>query len=116
MPMPADRIRPDAPPSLVEAARDYIARTTWTFAKTMPTNPHWYCVRQKARAAGLGAGHEQLFTLIRDYHYSRRWHGRRYRSIDLDGYSYWIIEDGTVINRKPADDAGWDDEPQPFLW
>ena len=97
-------------PLLVERAREYIAETEWTFAKTMPDNPHWYVVRQRAWARGryYGLGHEALFDLIRLHHYIRRWHGRGYRSIDLDGFSYWIMEDGTVINRKPADSAGWD--------
>ncbi len=36
----------------------------------------------------------------------RRWHGERYRSIDLDGFSKWIIKDGTVINRKPSAEEG----------
>lgn len=92
------------PPALVAQARDYVARTEFTFAKTMPQNPHWYVVRRG------DPGHEALFVLIRDHHYLRRWHGRAYRSIDLDGFSYWIMEDGTVINRKPVERAGWDDE------
>ncbi len=52
--------------------------------------------------------HERLYLLIRDYHYLRRWQGWEYRSIDLDGFSYWIMQNGTVINRKPADGAGWE--------
>ena len=100
-----------APPAaLVAQAREFIAASTWIFAKTMASNPHHYVVRPKSRAAGLGAGHEALFELIRDHHVVRRWHGHPYRSIDLDGFSYWIMDDGTVINRKPADRAGWDDQ------
>jgi hypothetical protein len=30
---------------------------------------------------------------------------KTWRSIELDGFLYWIIEDGSVINRRPAD---WD--------
>ena len=99
-----NRYHPDAPEWMVEAAREYIAATTWTFAKTMADTPHWYAVRHRAQAAGLGPGHERLYLLIKDYHYKRRWRGRTYRSIDLDGFVYWIIVDGTVINRTPVDE------------
>lgn len=98
-----------APADLVQEARAYIAAAEWSFAKTMPDNPHWYAVRGRSRGQGLGAGHEALYRLCRDYHWDRWWHGRTYRTVDLDGFAYWIMEDGTVINRKPADDAGWTD-------
>jgi hypothetical protein len=38
-----------------------------------------------------------------------RWHGERYRSIDLDGFSKWIMKDDTVINRKPSAEEGQED-------
>jgi hypothetical protein len=115
---------------LVETAREYIAATErdkamsrdprdvggFLFAKTMAENPHWYCVRQPAHARGRGRGHEALFTLIRDHHYIRRWHRRAFRTIQMDGFAYWIIEDGTVINRKPAEAAGWDDDEAATLF
>jgi hypothetical protein len=100
--------RREPPAALVAQARDYIAAAEWSFAKTMPDNPHWYAVRQRSRAQGLGAGHEALYVLLRDYHYDRWWHGRSYRTLDIDGFGYWIMEDGTIINRKPVDSAGWD--------
>jgi hypothetical protein len=121
--MPGDTVRlPDdltslfgsaPPPLLVQHAREYVAAATWTFASTMADNPHWYVVRQRAWATSrdLGLGHEALFDLIRQHYYPRRWHGRSYRSIDLDGFSYWIIQDGTVVNRKPVEQAGWDEPP-----
>jgi hypothetical protein len=99
------------PGDLVAQARAYIAACEWTFAKTMPDNPHWYVIRARAWARGRehGEGHEALFALIRDHHYVRMWHSRPFRSIDLDGWGYWIMEDGTVINRKPVAIAGWDE-------
>ena len=105
------------PADLVAQARAYIAAASWTFAKTMPDNPHEYVVRQRAHAVSpeRGAGHEALFVLIRDHHYVRRWHGRGYRTVSLDGHDYWLIQDGTIVNRKPTESAGWDDEPL-TLW
>jgi len=58
------------------------------------------------RRSGDGSGPRGLFALIHSHHYVRRWHGRGYRSIDLDGWLYWIIAHGTVINRKPSVEAG----------
>lgn len=118
------------PTALVEKARAYIAATEadsamsrdprdvggFLFAKTMADNPHWYAVRQQAQARRRGSGHEALFALIRDHHYLRRWHGRAFRTIGLDGFQFWIIEDGTVINRKPAEAAGWDDDEAATLF
>lgn len=92
-------------PSLVAAARAYIAASRWTFAATMPDIPHWYVVRQRARAAGLGDGHEALYVLIVDYGFERWWRFRYWRSIELDGFLYWRHTDGMVINRRPKD---WD--------
>ena len=99
------------PPALVARARAYAHHADWTFAKTMPDNPHWYVVRQKAWAHSqeAGAGHEALFQLLRWYYVLRWWHERGYRSLDLDSFTYWIMEDGTVINRKPTEAAGWDE-------
>ncbi|MEN5075868.1 recombinase family protein [Isoptericola cucumis] len=106
---PAEQV-PGAPADLVRRAQDYIAIGDWTFAKTMPENPHWYTVRQRAWAVdeATGQGHEALFELIREHPTKRRFQGKSYRSITLDGFVYWIIRDGMIINRKPADQAGWD--------
>jgi hypothetical protein len=95
--------RPDV--ELVARSRIYITASRWTFAKTMPTIPHWYVVRERAWAQSpeMGEGHEALFVLIRDYHYNRPWRGRHFRSIDLGDSTFWIMEDGTVINRTFTD-------------
>jgi len=46
---------------------------------------------------------ESLWLLIVDHSHDRWWRFKTWRSIELDGFLYWIIEDGTVINRRPAD-------------
>jgi hypothetical protein len=99
------------PPALVRRARAYIAASEWIFAKTMPDNPHWYVVRKRswAKSKELGEGHEALYELIRWFYRLRWWHLRGYRSLELDGWVYWLIQDGTIINRKPVDKAGWDE-------
>lgn len=101
------------PRPLKATALAYVEAADWTFAKTMPNNPHEYAVRQRAHAAGLGAGHEALFKIIWDYPLVRRWHGRPFRSIDTGGWSIWLMDAGTVINRKPIGRAGWDTDEYP---
>lgn len=81
------------------------------FAVTMADNPHWYALRSMAWEHGMGEGYDALYVLCRYHYYLRWWWGRGYRSIDLDGYSYWLIISDYLINRKPADRAGWEAPP-----
>jgi len=108
---PPPRLAGETPTALVDLAKHFIYMSKWTYAITMPRNPHWYVVRP--RLPHVSAGHEALFELIRDYHEMRRWFGQTYRAVSLDGWDYWIIEDGTIINRKPTMYAGWTGTPRP---
>ena len=98
----------EVPDSLLMTAREYVAEVRWTFAKTMPKHPHEYTVRQHRRDL------EHLFVsfaeIIRRYGYVRKWAGRAYVYLDLDGFSYWTmgnpIDETTIINRAvQSDDA-----------
>ena len=80
---------------------------TWTYAKTMPANPHWYVVRTRIDDERTDA----LIALLDGFSTRRRWHSHPYRSVDLDGWSVWDI--WPVINRKPIRYAGWDGGPTP---
>ncbi len=108
-----DRYQPNAPTKLILAAivhvRDADDLGLWTFAKTMPHIPHEYTVRQRSKAAGLGPGHEALWVMCRDFHIDRWWGGRTWRTIDLDGWAIWAVDDGMILNRRAVDDAGWTD-------
>ncbi len=97
--------------ALLEAAE-------WTFAKTMPDNPHHYTVKKK------WADPEEFLEcvrFIRHHGVVRQWprppaKGRPYLELELGGFKYWTMEipgypsdRGTVlINRKPlgVDDDG----------
>lgn len=114
--MPDVNLRPDipdagrpAPPRLVWAALEYVRTAEWIFAKTMADNPHWYCVRARAQAAGMRDGHEALYRLCRDYSYSEWWGYRTWRAVDFDGFHIWIVDNGDVINRKPIVPALFDE-------
>jgi len=113
------------PVALVRRARAYIAKVEampprpgvpqdvggWQFATTMADNPHWYEVRGRAwdHSTTMGQGYEALWELVRWHYVLRWWHLRGFRSIDLDGWAYWVGEESrSIINRKPVEAAGWD--------
>ena len=80
--------------------RDFVAAHEWTFAKSMPFIPHWYVVLKNCRDV------DEFFKacwLIRNYDEVRKFGKRSFIYMDLDGYSYWtmdeLIEDTTIINR-----------------
>ena len=80
--------------------RDFINAHEWNFAKSMPFIPHWYVVLKNCR------DWDEFFSacqLIRDFGAPRKFGKRTFIYFDLDGYSYWtmdeLIEDTTIINR-----------------
>ena len=88
--------------------RAFIARVEWTFAKTMPDNPHWYIVERK-----IGGPTFDAFVALIQKGSVRRYRGHDYRSLTVDDYDYWLMassDSGWIINRKPSTDAGWDDD------
>jgi hypothetical protein len=79
----------------VARLRAIIARSTWTFAKTMPDSPHEYSF------AGKGATKHDINTLtkaIADHGYSVRYGRNRVRYLAIDDYKYWGTG-GRWINR-----------------
>lgn len=115
MTVPPDLYKEDAPPQLVESVREFIDAAEWTTAKTDKSeHPHSYVMVFAARRQGLIDGYRRMVGFIDRYGYVRRWRRWAYRSVDLDGMSYWLMnpatgdKDGTnIINRKPAEHAGW---------
>ena len=98
---PPDRYDAEASPLLVQRARDYAAVADWRFARTMANIPHWYCMRERAYPAGLGAAHEALFLLIKWHGYPRQFYSKTFMTIDLDGWKIWMITDGSFLNAAP---------------
>ena len=84
---------------------DDIARffdsNTWTFAKTMPQNPHWYVVVVSK------CNDEQAFkgfvAHIRAHGYPVMFEGREYIYFDVGEFKYWTmgspLEITSIINR-----------------
>ena len=72
-----------------------LAAQTWTFAKTMPRNPHEYSVRKR-----WASDDDFVFVVqyIRDNGYAGDFEGRTYTYLDVDGHFYWTM--GAPINTK----------------
>jgi hypothetical protein len=92
-----------------ERARPFIERCAecWTFAKTMPTMPHWYIVRGKSPLDH----HEfdEFVRTIRRCGYRRRYArmGTALTYVNVDGYRYWTmgepVPQTTIINRTTVE-------------
>lgn len=86
----------------------------WTFAKTMPNNPHWYTLRKNWASDDE---FREVVLFIRAHGYTQRFKSRSYTLLNLGQYKYWTmgdpIEPGSsltdgrrntiLINRKPVD-------------
>jgi hypothetical protein len=60
----------------------------WTFAKTMPRNPHWYSLR---RTWARDEDFVFAVELIRLLGQRRKFEGRWYTQLDLDDHTYWTM-------------------------
>ena len=67
--------------------RSFIETHKWVFAKTMPETPHEYTLRRLANEE------EFIFfvAFIREYGDTRKFKGRKYVYLDVDGWSYWTM-------------------------
>ncbi len=74
----------------------------YTFAKTMPNNPHWYTL---AKNWGDRQLFDEVVQYIRDHGEVEWFYGKPYTVFFLNEYKYWTmgapIKDTILINRKP---------------
>lgn len=72
----------------------------WTFAKTMPENPHYYIVKQEQDAVE----YDRLYWYIFDHPTMVEYEGYTYKTATIGDYMYWIMTDdfveSRIINRK----------------
>lgn len=89
--------------------REFVARSQWVFAKTMPQSPHWYTLRRTHRDQ---SEFDRAVLDIRAAGYVRRFRGRDYVCHDLDGWRYWTMGAPVHSEQCPGtpprgcDDAG----------
>lgn len=73
---------------------------TWIYARTMPDNPHEYCLRKTWSAK---TSFDDVVLFIRQNGYEAIFGQRAYTYFHFDGYQYWTMGsavcDTTLINR-----------------
>jgi hypothetical protein len=79
----------------MEKVRKLLAEAEWIFAKTMPENPHHYCLRKNF---GNDKDFVYLVQYIRNNGVKEDWKGYSYIYLYLDGYRYWSM--GAPINNE----------------
>ena len=84
-------------------AKKLINEAGWTFAKTMPKNPHEYTLKKNWPNKDK---FEQLVIYIRAVGKTEKFGGRDYQYLYLDGWKYWTmgapISETILINRAKA--------------
>lgn len=89
---------------------EFIERHQWTFAKTMPGNPHEYVVRKKVDSE---TDFDAFVRYIRANGEPRAWGKGRSRRLYFywqhDGYLYWTmgwpVDETIIINRARVEDS-----------
>jgi hypothetical protein len=89
----------------VLTAEEFIGAAPWTFAHTMPENPHEYTVLGQMPDESFNA-----FVLhIREHGYRGRFGGRTYTYLEVDGWRYWTmgapLGATRIINRARVNEA-----------
>lgn len=87
--------------SIVELVDDM----RWTFAKTMPENPHYYIVKREQNSID----YDRLYWYIFDHPTLVEYEGYKYKTAIIGERMYWIMTDdfneSRIINRKHLKEA-----------
>ena len=90
---------------LPKALQDFITSIQWSYAKTMPTWPHEYIVRDRVDKDLF----VQIVKFIRLQGYNGKFYQISIRYFDFDGMTYWTmgapIEETQIINRCRKEDT-----------
>ena len=77
----------------MERVKNLLEEAKWIFAKTMPENPHHYCLRKNFEQDD---DFVFLVNYIRENGVKEKWGTATYIYLYLDGYRYWTM--GAPIN------------------
>jgi hypothetical protein len=72
----------------MEKVKRLLNEAKWIYAKTMPENPHYYCLRKNF------ANDEDFVFLveyIREHGIKEKWKNTKYIYLYLDGWRYWTM-------------------------
>src|SRR4051794_2347057 len=84
----------------------FVEEHEWTFAKTMPTIPHFYVVRGKKGCAELNW--DAMAAYIKEHGYPAQWTAPNGKVmintyLELGDWKYWVIF--PVINRERIENS-----------
>ncbi len=95
----------DIPEPLPEDLKRFVNDEQWTFAKTMPTWPHEYLVRERVDEKLF----ERLVTHIRANGYEGRFYQKKITYFEESGLVYWTmgapLNETIIINRCRKEDS-----------
>jgi hypothetical protein len=99
-------VLPEDPPEDWDP-RPFIEANRWTYARTMPQNPHEYLLLRKAHDWRT---HLVFVRWLKVHGEIERWVDRRdYPYCTVDGWRYWtllLVNDEVIINRRKAPEGG----------
>ena len=72
----------------VERFLKLINGNKWTFAKSMPENPHWYSLRDTWKS---DSDFVQFVLFIRENGYKERFWRKEFIYFNVNGYKYWTM-------------------------
>src|SRR5690242_13372900 len=72
----------------IEELRDFVRRSFWTFARTMPLIPHEYTLRSRSSDQKL---FERVVFYIRRNGYREFYGAGQFTYLDLDNWKYWTM-------------------------
>lgn len=88
----------------------FVAERRWQFAKTMPTNPHEYTIRQWE--PDRQDEFERFVELVHTEGFTAKWGTRYWPYLDVGEHTYFTfgakLHQTIVINRKPCDQVEGD--------
>jgi hypothetical protein len=88
---------PETPSRVYYDPRPYIAANAWTFASTMPRNPHEYLM---LRDSSDWREHLRFLRWIRSHGRTETFEGRQYKYQTVDEWRYWALApNDTILNR-----------------
>lgn len=99
-----DIYKAEGKPELSKAeVKLYLNGLNWVFAKTMPNNPHFYSIREKAEETTF----KKVVDYIRYFGDLNIYNEQVYRVLQIDDFIYWTMPSDIanyncdLINKKP---------------
>lgn len=81
---------------MIEGMIDFLNRSYWKYAKTMPKWPHWYINRKKLESEEDHKMFCDIVLFIREHGYTERWYSKTMTYFDIGDWKLWTMG-GEVI-------------------